>query len=136
MGVSDIISQQINKHVDESILNKHEKYERGNRRPYLGASIIGRPCARQIQYMWKSIGVDQGKGFPPKILRTFKIGDVFEELLIDYLWDAGFQIQTKNAKGAQFGFAYYSGQIRGHVDGIIYGSIKVNNQPWYFNCNE
>ena len=69
MGVSDIISQQINKHIDESILNKHEKFERGNKRPYLGASIIGRPCARQIQYMWKSVGVDQGKGFPPKILR-------------------------------------------------------------------
>ena len=70
MGVSDLISQQINKHIDETILNKHEKFERGNRRPYLGASIIGRPCARQVQYMWKNVNVDRGKGFPPKILRT------------------------------------------------------------------
>jgi hypothetical protein len=119
MGVSDLISQQINKHIDETILNKHEKFERGNRRPYLGASIIGRPCARQVQYMWKNVNVDRGKGFPPKILRTFKIGDVFEEMLINYLWDAGFNLQTKNSKGQQFGFKYYSDQIRGHVDGII-----------------
>ena len=83
------ISDKINKYIDEG-LTKKNKEEKA--RKYLGASILGYPCGRKIQYMWKNTPRDAVRELSGKVLRIFKMGDKYEELAIEWLEQAGFKL--------------------------------------------
>ncbi len=104
--------QQLNDIVDSKIL---EQYNTQEKRSYLGASSIGDECIRkvQLQYMQKDQKVSA------KQIRTFDIGHCLEDLIIQWLKIAGFQLKTRDKNGEQFGFSVAGGRFAGHVDGII-----------------
>ena len=91
-------------------------------REYLGASRLGVPCERALQYEYSQAPKDDGAEFDGKTLRVFAAGHVFEDLAAGWLRAAGFDLYTTRGDrpdGEPFGFSVAGGRIRGHVDGII-----------------
>lgn len=90
-------------------------------RDYLGGSRLGVPCDRALQYEYMRLPVDEGRGFSGQLLRVFDVGHALEELAIQWLRQAGFDLYTRKANGEQFGFSVAGGRIRGHIDGVLNG---------------
>lgn len=89
-------------------------------RNYLGASLIGGPCERQIQYQAMGTPVDPGKGFPPRVLRCFDRGHWAESYVIKLLHQAGCVLLDSDPRtGKQWEFTLFDGRFAGHCDGII-----------------
>ncbi|NCV59276.1 MAG: hypothetical protein EBW47_10860 [Betaproteobacteria bacterium] len=85
-------------------------------RSYLGASRLGAPCERALQYEYAKASVDEGRGFSGRTLRIFEVGHIFEDLVIRWLRLAGFELHNRKANGDQFGFSVAGGRLKGHVD--------------------
>lgn len=93
-------------------------------RPYIGASSIGRPCARETWYSFKGI---EGKKTPSNAQTTFDIGKRLETLLLDYVDLAGIII-VRAEKDNNFLF-YQDNELpifQGHLDAII---LLPNEKP-------
>ncbi|EXL08923.1 hypothetical protein JQ506_05955 [Shinella sp. PSBB067] len=91
-------------------------------RDYLGGSRLGHACERALQFEFTATPKDEGAGFSGQALRIFAIGHALEDLAIQWLRAAGFDLYTRKGHrpdGGQFGFSAAGGRIRGHVDGII-----------------
>ena len=91
-------------------------------RDYLGGSRLGHACERALQFEFTATPKDEGAGFSGQALRIFAIGHALEDLAIQWLRAAGFDLYTRKGNrpdGGQFGFSAAGGRIRGHVDGII-----------------
>jgi hypothetical protein len=88
-------------------------------RDYLGASRIGEPCSRKLAYEFNQTRKDAGSDFDGAILRVFAAGHRFEELTIEWLRAAGFDLRTRKRDGSQFGFRVAGGRLGGHIDGVI-----------------
>jgi hypothetical protein len=105
-------------------------------REYLGASRLGAPCERQLQYEYAKAPVDQGKAFSGRLLRIFERGHRTEEMAIRWLRMAGFVLKTEDGDGHQFGFSVVGGRLRGHVDGVLIGGPEGFAYPalWETKC--
>ena len=79
------------------------------RRRYLGASRLGVPCERALQYEYVDAPVDDGAELPGRTLRIFEVGHVMEDLAIRWLRLAGFDLYTRKQDGEQFGFSVAGG---------------------------
>ena len=101
-------------------------------RQYLGGSYVGGDCERQIQYQYTLTPVDEGKGFPPNILRVFERGHRTEDMAAQWLRDAGFILKTEGADGRQFGFSSAGGKFKGHADGVLVGWNGDGDAPCQF----
>ncbi len=88
-------------------------------REYLGGSRLGASCERMLQYEYGKYPKDPGRTFSGELLRSFAVGHVFEDLMIQWLRQIGFTILTEKPGGGQFGFSTAGGRIKGHVDGVI-----------------
>lgn len=101
-------------------------YSSKEKRKYLGCSILGHPCDRYLWYNWK--GVEP----PLPILNTnddinkltkqqirFEIGHILEDHLIQLMGKIGYFIIDK-----QKAVGLLNGNIKGHVDGIIFDSQR------------
>lgn len=97
------------------LTKKIEKYQariEESSRAYIGASIIGSDCWRQIYY---ELHETVAKGVAPKTWRTWQIGKHLESLVIDWLDDAGITLGTLEQRTLQ------SNKVplfRGHVDSV------------------
>lgn len=89
-------------------------------RLYLGASAIGEPCARRLQYSFQGAAPDEGSGFTARTRRIFHRGHQGEEWMAVWLRNAGFELRTEKA-GRQFGFEDCDGRFKGHIDGVFIG---------------
>lgn len=97
------------------LTKKIEKAQQGivsHPRDYIGASIIGSDCFRQIWYEFK--GEKQEK-IPPKTRRTWAVGSHLEHLILDWIELSGcaisrewYDLQSNNIP-----------QFKGHVDAIL-----------------
>lgn len=108
-------SDQINGHINDALQHK-----RSNQTPraYLGASAVGGPCERQMQFEFA--GAPRERDFDGRILRIFDRGHVGEELARSWLLDAGYRIVQRNQRtGGLWAFSQLDGRFRGHVDGVI-----------------
>lgn len=101
--------------IDEATATTDEKP-----REYLGASSIGEPCARRLQYSFNGTAQDEGTGFNGKTRRIFHRGHQGEEWMAEWIRAAGFDLKTEKA-GKQFGFEDCNGKFKGHIDGVIIG---------------
>jgi hypothetical protein len=119
--------QLINELLDAKFLEQHKKQEK---RDYLGASILGDECTRKIQLQYMKHEPDVSA----QTLRTFAIGHCLEDLIADWIKLAGFDLQTRNENGEQFGFSAADGKLKGHVDGIIYGGPDFCKYPYLWEC--
>ena len=91
----------------------------GQKREYLGASVVGHICERHVQYHLLAARGRVTRTIPqPRILRIFDRGNLYEERARQWLKDTGFLFgRTKSGKS----FVDFDGQFKGHVDGVITG---------------
>ena len=113
------VADRINSHIDTTIISERDA---ATPRTYLGASRLGTPCERALQFEFAQAPKDEGGDFSGQVLRIFAIGHELEELAIRWLRGAGFDLLTQRTDGGQFGFSVARGRIRGHVDGIVVGA--------------
>ncbi|NBW07978.1 MAG: hypothetical protein EBR82_08120 [Caulobacteraceae bacterium] len=93
-------------------------------RNYLGASLIGEPCARRIQY---EVLAAPAEPHSARTLRIFRRGHLFEAEVAGWLRQAGFKVSTLNPSTLQpYGFSVAKGRFRGHIDGIIFDGPAVD----------
>lgn len=123
-------AQNIIKELDRGIVEKGRKQPK---RRYLGASSLGDPCSRKLQYRYMNQEVDEGKEFPAQTLRIFGLGHVIEDMMIMYFRDAGFDLRTEKG-GEQFGFETANGEVKGHIDGVICSGPLHMRYPMLWEC--
>lgn len=119
------VSAQINLALDRAVVAASDAKQR---REYLGASRLGDPCARRLQFEFTNTPPDRPR-FDPRILRIFERGHALEALAIRELQAAGFDLATRTRHGEQIGFAVLGGKMAGHVDGIIFGAPVAMRLP-------
>jgi hypothetical protein len=81
-----------------------------NTRQYLGASSVGSPCARQVQFNWMCDPVHERH-----TLDMFQRGHLFEDMVRRHMIRAGFEF----APAEKLAFSTFGGTFRGHADGIL-----------------
>ena len=89
------------------------------KRDYLGASRIGLPCERQLQFEYADAPLDVGREFTGQLLRVFEVGHALEDMAIRWLRAAGFTLIARKANGDQIGFSVAGARLRGHIDGVV-----------------
>lgn len=83
-------------------------------RTYLGASIIGKECARALWYDFRWASKEK---FDGRMYRLFQSGHLAEPRLVADLRAIGVEVHDVDpATGKQFGFADHGGHMRGHMD--------------------
>jgi len=90
----------------------------------MGASIIGKKCARELFYSFRQA---VPKSFPGRIYRRFDMGHWVESRVIEDLRGAGYEVhcvnpRARNAKD-QFRATVAGGLVSGGVDGFIRGGM-------------
>jgi hypothetical protein len=109
------LSDSVNALIDQAL---QEQRTQQAERDYLGASRLGVPCSRALQYEYRHMPRDTP--LSGKSLRIFEMGHALEEMALNWLTFAGFEIFTRRPNGEPFGFSVAQGRIRGHVDGIVH----------------
>lgn len=103
-------------------------------RDYLGGSRLGDICSRRLQYEYLKAPRDPDSDFSGKSLRIFALGHVLEDLAIEWLRKAGFDLRTRNRHGEQFGFTAAGGRVQGHADGVIVAGPESFATPALWEC--
>ena len=127
------VSGQIEHLIDAGL---HKARTSQKPREYLGASRLGVSCERALQYEFVKTPVDHGRETSGRILRIFERGHNMEDLMVEWLRAAGFDLRTRKANGEQFGFSVADGKLRGHVDGVIVDGPRQYKYPalWENKC--
>jgi hypothetical protein len=85
-------------------------------RPYLGASIVGHECARQVQYAWWCL-----PELPARMRLIFDRGHAFEALARAQLIQAGFAFVPAET----LEFVALNDCLKGHADGVVIHARKT-----------
>lgn len=89
-------------------------------RTYLGASVAGRPCDRELWYSFR--WAVEPEAFSGRMLRLFDTGHVEEARMIAWLRDAGMTVaEVDPATGEQWAITFADGHGGGHADGRVTG---------------
>jgi hypothetical protein len=94
-------------------------------REYLGASMMGKDCARAVAYQYHQTPKDPDKGFSGQLYRIFDMGHDGETRMAQYLRIGGFDLWEKAKDGKQFGYCVAEGKMQGHIDGVIVSGPDV-----------
>jgi hypothetical protein len=124
-------ADEVNARIDAVLTAENSAREP---RHYLGGSRLGESCSRLLQYEFLQVPRDPGGEFTGKTLRIFAAGHSFEDLAVDWLAKAGFDLRTRNASGDQFGFSVAGGRVRGHIDGVIVAAPDGLAVPALWEC--
>jgi len=101
----DELLLNIDNYLQESIKQKQQ-------RNYMGGSILGKECDRQLWYEYhQPIANDN-----PRVERIFHLGHLLESYVISLLKYSGYTVHHDDGSG-QYGFV--DEEIAGHVDGVI-----------------
>jgi len=127
-----LIPQQSDPTLYAMRLACEEKAKSEPSRGYLGASIIGDPCARKIWYMYNGFPREP---FKAGTLWNFEDGHRTEDLIAKRLrMVKGIELWTHDDNGKQFGFSMFKGRFAGHCDGIIRGLIQAPKRLHLWEC--
>lgn len=118
--------------IDPVVAAIYEQYEKRGQseqsRTYLGASIIGKECARALWYDFHWASREQFEG---RMYRLFQTGFLEEPRLVADLRAIGAEVHDVDpANGRQFGFSDHGGHMRGHMDGCARG-FPGGGQKWH-----
>lgn len=100
------------------IYRHHERAAEDQRRPHLGASLAGHPCAR---HLWFAFRWARPQVFQGRILRLFDTGRREEARLLDELRAIGCEVSTGPAPGQQWSFTAHAGHFGASLDGAVRG---------------
>lgn len=109
----DEITTNIDKYLSDAI-------SKSKTRDYLGGSVIGKECDRQLWYEFHS----PIKNENPRVERIFHLGHLIESYMISLLKHSGYEVFHEEESSAQFGFK--DGKLAGSIDGVI----MVNGEPY------
>lgn len=87
-------------------------------RSHMGASLIGRDCAREIWYGFRWV---QKPKFEGRMIRLFNRGHMEEGRMIALLLTAGIQVYQQDGEGKQFRISEFGGHFGGSGDGVGVG---------------
>ena len=110
--------------IYKAIEGKHSERPRN----YLGASSIGKSCARAL---WMDFRMVKSQKFTGQQLRIFDTGHLEEPRMVADLRRAGIKVHDvdPNTK-RQYAISYHGGLFRGHADGVALG-IKGQPEVWH-----
>jgi CRISPR/Cas system-associated exonuclease Cas4 (RecB family) len=100
----DVLSA-IDTYLQESIKHKQQ-------RTYMGGSILGKECDRQLWYEYKEPIANNN----PRVERIFHLGHLLESYVISLLKHSGYVVHHDDGSG-QYGFK--DEELAGHIDGVI-----------------
>ena len=85
-------------------------------RSHLGASIVGRECAREVylNFRWY-----RKSKFDGKTLRLFQRGHLQEPLFVALLLASGHNVYVQEEDGTQMRFQDFGGHMGGSLDGVV-----------------
>lgn len=87
-------------------------------RNHLGASVIGRECARQVWYIFRWAALVRHKA---RMLRLFDRGNLEENRFVSWLRKAGIHVLDRDPEtGDQFRIADHNDHFGGSLDALIY----------------
>ncbi|MCW2275099.1 hypothetical protein M2321_002682 [Rhodoblastus acidophilus] len=109
----------------EAILKTYKRDE--EERTYLGASIIGKECERQLWYGFR--WACQPEDFDGRMLRLFATGHREEARMIEDLRASGVQVWDRGEDGKQIGFSDLGGHFKGHMDSVLLGVKEAPKTP-------
>lgn len=98
-----------------AVINWYEKNHNADHRPHLGASIIGRPCSRQIWYSWHWADKKKVSG---RLAKLFERGHLEEPVMAKALRGIGVELHTEQPDGSQWSVSLLGGHFGGSMDGI------------------
>lgn len=88
-------------------------------RPHLGASVIGRPCERELWFSFRWSFTAEHSG---RMLRLFERGRREEQFFVDDLRAIGVTVhQFDPSTGRQFTFSVVGGHVGGSMDACVLG---------------
>lgn len=87
-------------------------------RSHLGASMIGRECAREVWYGWRWAVKPKFEG---RMIRLFNRGHLEEARFLAMLLMIGCQVYQQDANGKQYRISHAEGHFGGSGDGIVIG---------------
>jgi len=115
----------------KAIYEWHEKMEASQDGPHrgrLGASIIGKPCDRELWYSFRQL---YKREFNGRILRLFETGHLEEDRFVRELRGIGCTVHPIDPEtGEQFEFTAIGGHFVCHPDAVALG-IKEAPQTWH-----
>lgn len=109
---------------------QHHKQEGDSegQRGYLGASIIGRECDRQLWYTFRNAARPEFSG---RLYRLFETGNLAEIRFVKELRAIGCEVhEVDPATGQQFEVVDLGGHFSGHMDGCAVG-IPEAPKTWH-----
>jgi hypothetical protein len=123
------ISEFTESPIVTAIYDAYEKrYAAEPARTYLGASIIGKECARALWYDFRWASKER---FDGRMYRLFQSGHLAEPRLVADLRAIGVEVYDVDpATGRQFGFADHGGHMRGHMDGCA-RNVPDGGRQWH-----
>ena len=95
-------------------------------RNHLGASLLGRECARELWFGFRWCLL---KKFDGRMLRLFNTGHLLEPKLCAMLEMIGCEIWQADSNGKQFRISGHRGHVGGSMDGVIKGCPDIPEQP-------
>lgn len=104
-----------------------KKQKEKPRRQHLGASEVGKECARQAWYNFRWV---EENNFDGRMLRLFETGDLEEIRLVKSLKALGIRVHEVDKDGKQFGFSDLGGHFSGSTDGAALG-ILAAPKTWH-----
>ncbi len=95
-------------------------------RTHLGASLIGRECAREL---WYSFHWATSKKFDGRMIRLFNRGHLEEPRMIALLQMIGCKVWQVDQNGKQFRITGHRGHFGGSLDAVVEGIPDLPNEP-------
>ena len=91
-------------------------------REHLGASLIGRPCERELWYSFRWCTLVKHEG---RLLRLFARGQREEAVFCELLRSAGVEVHEHDENGRQFRFGAIGGHFGGSCDAAAVGFVEA-----------
>lgn len=95
-------------------------------RSHLGASMIGRECAREL---WYNFHWAKAPKFEGRMLRLFNRGHLEEPRLVAMLMMIGCQVWSQDGKGDQYRVTGVGGHFGSAIDGVLSGCPDAPDTP-------
>jgi hypothetical protein len=95
-------------------------------RSHLGASLIGRECAREL---WYSFRWTTEKKFEGRMIRLFNRGHLEEPRFVALLLMIGCKVYQIDQNGKQFRITGHRGHFGGSLDAVVTGLPDIPDEP-------